>query len=347
MTIRLRAATRGSRLALWQTNHVARLLGSAFTGDRRSTAASAVSAVSARLGDVGDAYEGIHAPQVTVEPVIVSTFGDRQAEIPIHEMGGKGVFVKEVQKAVLDGRADIAVHSAKDLPAETLAGLALAAIPKRGDPRDALVGCRLEELPVGATVATGSLRRRAQLAELRPDVLFAELRGNIPTRLERVNDYHAIFAAAAALERLGVVLEVLDILEPDVFLPQAGQGAIVVECRQDDHDSRALLSVIEHTPTRRTVDAERAFLAELGGDCNQPAGAYATIVDDSGVGSGLSDDAAKRLELTGLIASLDGQIVLRETRTGVDPMSLGREVARYLLDHAGGGKILNANRSRA
>ncbi len=309
--MRLRAATRASPLARWQTDHVAGLLDSA----------------SRLLG------EG----RVTVEPVIVSTVGDRRATVPIQQMSGKGVFVKEVQAAVLDGRADIAVHSAKDMPSVTPAELTLAAVLRRADPRDALVGGRLAELPPGAVVATGSPRRRALLAGVRPDLAFAELRGNIATRIRRAADFHAIVMAVAALDRLGVKPEVLDVLPPKIFVPQAGQGAIAVECRADDLDSRAILAGIEHAPTRRAVDAERAFLAELGGDCNLPASAHAVPVvseDDSHQGDG------NRLELIGLLASPDGQIVLRSTRRGVDPCALGRAVARALIDSDSGAVLL-------
>ena len=292
----LRAATRGSALARRQTSIVAGLL--------------------AEVGGV--------AP----EPVVVSTTGDRQPDDPIHAMGGKGVFVKEVQAAVLDGRADIAVHSAKDLPSSTPEGLVLAAVPRRGDPRDALVGCRLAELPAGATVATGSVRRRAQLAWTRPDLAFAELRGNIATRLNKAAAFDAIVMAAAALQRLGLEPDLLEVLEPDVFVPQAGQGAIAVECRADDRAVLETLLAIEHEPSRRAVDAERAFLAELGGDCSLPAGAHATGTAGGG------------LELTGLLASLDGKVLIRDTRRGRDPETLGRAVARHLLDHCGGRKLL-------
>ena len=292
----VRAATRGSALARRQTSIVARLLA--------------------------------EAGGVAVEPVVVSTTGDRQADTPIHAMGGKGVFVKEVQAAVLDRRADIAVHSAKDLPSVTPEGLVVAAVPRRGDPRDALVGCRLAELPVGATVATGSVRRRAQLAWMRPDLTFAELRGNIATRLEAAAAFDAIVMAAAALQRLGLEPDALDVLEPGVFVPQAGQGAIAVECRADDRAVLEALLTIEHEPSRRAVDAERAFLAELGGDCSLPAGAHAS--DASGGG----------LELTGLLASLDGKVLIRDTRRGRDPETLGRAVARHLLDDCGGRTLL-------
>ena len=296
----LRAATRGSALARRQTSIVASLL----------------------AGTCG----------VATEPVVVSTTGDRQPDDPIHAMGGKGVFVKEVQAAVLDGRADIAVHSAKDLPSVTPDGLVVAAVPRRGDPRDALVGCRLDELPVGATVATGSVRRRAQLVSMRPDLAFAELRGNIATRLQRAAAFDAIVMAAVALDRLGLEPPVLDVLEPEVFVPQVGQGAIAVECRADDRAVLEALLAIEHEPSRRAVDAERAFLAELGGDCSLPAGAHATT------------GSAGTLELTGLLASVDGRTLLRDTRRSTDPDTLGRAVARHLFDDLGGAELLEASR---
>ena len=296
----LRAATRGSALARRQTSIVAGLLAETCG--------------------------------VAAEPVVVSTAGDRQASTPIHAMGGKGVFVKEVQAAVLDGRADIAVHSAKDLPSSTPDGLILAAVPRRGDPRDALVGRRLVELPGGATVATGSVRRRAQLASLRPDLVFAELRGNIATRLEAAAAFDAIVMASVALNRLGLRPQVLDVLEPDVFVPQVGQGAIAVECRADDRTALETLLAIQHGPSRRAVDAERAFLAELGGDCSLPAGAYATT------------GSAGTLELTGLLASLDGRTLIRDTRRSAEPETLGRAVARHLLDDRGGLELLEVLR---
>ena len=296
----LRAATRASALARSQTGIVAELLA--------------------------------RACGVATEPVAVSTTGDRQTATPIHEMGGKGVFVKEVQAAVLDGRADMAVHSAKDLPSSTPEGLVLAAVPRRGDARDALVGGRLGELPPGATVATGSVRRKAQLAWLRPDLNFAELRGNIATRLDKAAGFDAIVMAAVALQRLGLEPEILDLLEPDVFVPQVGQGAIAVECRTGDRAVLEALAAIEHAPSRRAVDAERSFLAELGGDCSLPAGAHAT------------DGPAGSLELTGLLASLDGGMLIRDTRLGRDPETLGRAVARHLLDECGGHTLLEAAR---
>lgn len=286
----LRAATRGSALARWQTDHVAGLLAAA--------------------GSVAG----------PVEAVVVSTVGDRRPEAPVGSMGGKGVFAAEVQAAVLDGRADIAVHSAKDLPARTPDGLALAAVPARADPRDALVGCALADLAPSARVATGSPRRRAQLAWLRPDLVFCELRGNIETRLAKAAGFDAIVMAAAALDRLGLAPAVVDVLDPSVMLPQAGQGALAVECRAGDAAVLEALAAIEHRTSRLAVDAERAFLAELGGDCTVPAGAFAVAGAD-----GLID-------LTGLVASPDGRRVAREHRAGRDPAELGRSVAWLLLE---------------
>ena len=281
----MRIATRGSALARWQAEHIGALLGGAY------------------------------------ELVVVDTVADRRLDVPIWEMGGKGVFVKEVQAAVLDGRADVAVHSAKDLPSITFDGLALAAVPERGDPRDALVGCRFDDLPVGGVVATGSVRRRAQLASLRPDLTFAGLRGNMATRLAKAEGFDAIVVAAVALERLGGGDRIAEVLSPSVLLPQVGQGALAVECRADDDAMRSRLAAIEHAPSRRAVDAERSFLAELGGDCDLPAGAYATVADDGPI------------TVDGLLASLDGHVVLR--RRGHD----GAEVARWLLANGGAAML--------
>jgi hydroxymethylbilane synthase len=250
--------------------------------------------------------------------------------VPIWELGGKGAFATEVQAAVLNGDADCAVHSAKDLPSTTPEGLVLAAVPERGDARDALVGAALRELRPGARVATGSLRRRAQLADLRPDLTFAGLRGNMHTRLAKAAEHDAIVVAAVALERLGLAGHIAEVLEPSVLVPQAGQGALGIECRGDDEVMRSMLAGIEHGPSRRAVDAERAFLAELGGDCNLPAGAHATVADGGG----------STLQLTALLATADGHVVLRHRDHGDDPVALGRSAARHLLDHAGGSALL-------
>jgi hydroxymethylbilane synthase len=290
----LRAATRGSRLARAQTEMVAGL-----------------------LGEDGE-----------VEPVVVDTQGDRRADVPIWELGGRGVFVKEVQAAVLDGRADFAVHSAKDLPSAAVDGLVIAAVPERADARDALVGRRFETLAPGARIGTGSVRRRAQLAWLRPDLTFGGLRGNMDTRLAKAGDFAAIVVAAAALERLGRMSDVTEVLSTALLVPQVGQGALAVECRADDEQTLAALGAIEHAPSRRAVDAERAWLAEVGGGCDLPVGAHATV-DDQG-----------RITLTAMIGTSDGRVMLRDTDAGDDPVDLGRRLARHLLDDAGGASLL-------
>ncbi|MEE2958207.1 MAG: hydroxymethylbilane synthase [Actinomycetota bacterium] len=303
--MRIRAATRGSALARWQADRVAELLVAAHPD-----------------------LEG----SLEVVPVVVETTGDRDRTTPLEQMGGQGVFVKEVQAAVTDGRADLAVHSAKDLPAATSDGLVLASVPERGDPRDALVGCRWDDLPQGAVVATGSIRRRAHLAHLRPDLAFAGLRGNIGTRLEKAAGFDAIVMAAAALDRLGLEPDVVDPLDADVLLPQVGQGALAIECRADDEATQEALAAIEHSASRRCVDAERAFLAELGAGCDLPVAAHAVLVTGS---------AADLLSVTGAVSSSDGSVLLREERRGTDGVAIGRALARHLLDDLGGAALLD------
>jgi len=303
-SVTLRLATRGSALALWQADHVA-----------------------ARLVDAAAAT----GRTVVVERVIVETMADQRLDIPIDAMGGKGVFVKEIQAAVLDGRAQIAVHSGKDLPALTPDELVIAAIPERGDVRDVLVGSTIGGLPEGGHVATGSIRRKAQLAALRPDLVFSGLRGNIATRLEKADGFDAIVMAAAAIERLGLSLNdrVTQVLEPELMLPQVAQGALIVECRGEDHATRELLSALDHESSRVCVNAERAFLAELGGDCDLPVGALARIDGDA-------------LVVDALVAAPDGSTVLRESRRcqPIDGEAVGRSLARFLLDDAGGSALL-------
>jgi hydroxymethylbilane synthase len=289
----LRVATRGSVLARWQAERVGTLLG----------------------GDV--------------ELVIITTTGDARTDTPIHAMGGTGVFVKEVQQAVLERRADIAVHSAKDLPASASPeGLIIAAIPERADPRDALVGSTLDALPAGALIGTGSVRRRAQLAALRPDLTFAELRGNIPTRLDKAAGFGAIVVAAAALERLGLLDRATEILEPSVMLPMVAQGALAVECRIDDDETQARLTSIDNSSLHQVIDAERAFLAALGGGCNLPCAA-------------LAHDDGQQITIAALLASADGRIVLRSSRHGRDPLLVGADAAADVLEQ-GGRELLDA-----
>jgi len=265
---------------------------------------------------------------VDAEIVVVTTTGDRRTDTPIHTLGGTGVFVKEVQEAVLAGRADVAVHSAKDLPSMTAPGLVLAAIPERGDPRDALVGAALDALPTGARVGTGSVRRRAQLAHRRDDLTFGELRGNIATRLEKVAHFDAVVVAAVALDRLELSERIAERLDPRVMLPQVGQGAIAVECRADDTATRGALDAIDDVDAHAAVAAERAFLAQLGGGCNLPCAALARVVDGT-------------IEIDALLASLDGRIALRARASGTDPEAVGVAVAAQLLDDHGGRLLLD------
>ncbi len=212
-----------------------------------------------------------------VDLVFVDTFGDRTQSdgVPLHSIGGQGVFVKEVQQAVLDDRADLAVHSAKDLPSETAAGLVLAAFTPRRAANDVLVGRSLAELASGATVATDSVRRRAQLTALRSDLRFAELRGNIATRLGKVPDGGSIVMALAALQILDLVDHVAEVLTVDDMVPAVGQGCVAVECRDDDEETTTALAAIDDARSRTDVEVERAFLAELGSGCSLPVGAHA------------------------------------------------------------------------
>ena len=294
---RLRVATRGSALARWQADHVAALLAAAHPGLR-------------------------------VEAVVVETAGDRNRESPLWEIAGRGVFVKEVQAAVLDGRADLAVHSAKDLPSAPTPGLVIAAVPERGDARDALVGKALDDLPTGAVVATGSVRRRAQLATLRPDLTFASLRGNIDTRLAKAPGFDAIVVAATALHRLGRADALAEVLDPGVVVPQVGQGALAVECRADDPATRAALAAVDHAPSHATLTAERAFLAAFGGGCELPVGAHAVVAPDG------------RLQLDAVVCTLDGRIVLAHREQGADPAAVGAAASSYLVHDAGGSALL-------
>ncbi|MFM8238539.1 MAG: hydroxymethylbilane synthase [Actinomycetota bacterium] len=285
----VRIATRASALARWQAERVVALLG-------------------------GDA-----------ELVLITTEGDRDQTSELHAIGGRGVFTREVQRAVLDGRADVAVHSAKDLESTTPDGLLLAAVPERDDPRDALVGSTLGALPVGARIGSGSVRRRAQLAHARPDLVFGPLRGNIGTRLARRAEagYDAIVVAFAALRRLGLAAEATEVLDPAVMLPQAAQGALAVECRIDDDDTRERLAAIDDRQVHRAVTAERAFLAALaasepGSGCNIPCGALAST-------------GAGPVTVEALLASTDGRTVLRAGATDDDPGTAGTTVAAELL----------------
>lgn len=306
----LRLASRGSPLARWQAERVA-----------------------SRLAATG----------VECSVMVVETEGDRRSAIPIEELGGQGVFVREVQVAVTRGEADAAVHSAKDLPASrelSVPGLTIGAIPERADSRDLLVGSTLEALPTGSTVATGSIRRRAQLANLRPDLVFTGLRGNMDRRLARADTegVTAVVVAKAAADRLGWSPPpgmATEVFEPSTMVPQVAQGALAVECRSDDAEVLAALAGIDDADSRPLVEAERAFLAGLGGGCTLPVGAHAWWADDAPAAGGRN----RTLRLTGMMGSFDGRIVLRHVDDDEDPVRLGVDVAAWLLD-AGGRQLL-------
>ena len=272
-----------------------------------------------------------------VESVLVevSTTGDHRLDIPIDALGSSGVFVREVEAALFEGRADVAVHSAKDLPATTDPGLVLGAVPVRADPRDVLFGCSLGDLAPGATVATGAPRRRAQLAWLRPDLHFVPLRGNVGTRLTRCPPGGALVVAKAALDRLGVVDPPGEVLPTSVLLPQAGQAALALECRADDPATVSLLETLDDGAIHRAVAAERAFLAALGAGCQAPVGALGLPVDGGA------------LSLEGVVARRDGGALLRRSAVGSAEAAseLGRHVAALLV--ADGAAELLASRSPA
>ncbi len=294
----LRLATRGSELARRQAELVAELLRPRLEGRR-------------------------------VELVVVETTGDRRADLPLSAFGATGVFVAEVERAVLEGRADVAVHSAKDLPSGAPPeGLVLESVPLRDDPRDALVGRGLDALGQGALVASGSPRRRAQLAALRPDLRFVELRGNIATRLARVPEGGSIVVAAAALRRLGLADRAAEVLSTSTMLPQVGQGAIALRCRQDDAGLRALLSGIDDVGAHRCLAAERAFLARLGGGCDAPVAAHARLVG--------TDPAGAEVLLEAMAAGAGDGELHRARDLGGDPERLGERLGERLARAVGG-----------
>lgn len=254
------------------------------------------------------------ASGATVEYVLVETQGDANQSTPLHQMGGQGIFVKEVQRAVLDGRADVAVHSAKDLPSAQADGLVIGAFTQRRSPEDVLVGLPLASLTHGATVATGSVRRRAQLARIRPDLRFEELRGNIQTRLSRIPDGGSIVMARAALEILGLTDRVAEVLDVDTAVPMVGQGCVAVEARTGDDRVLSALASVDHAATRRAVETERAFLAELGAGCSLPVAAY---MSPDGVFRAFMSDGAESVQVTGHVGDTDDHRIVG-TATAVE-----------------------------
>lgn len=298
--MRLRIGSRGSQLALWQANHIA-----------------------ARL------RERNH--EVTIE--IIRTTGDKITDVALAKVGRKGMFTKEIEDALSTGTVDLAVHSLKDLPTELLEQFEIAAIPAREDPRDALCSAKyssLEQLPPNARVGTSSLRREAQLRAIMPDLEIYPLRGNVDTRLKKLEsgEYDAIILAMAGLRRLGKTELVRQILPVDVMCPAAGQGALAIEIRAGDRDVRNALEFLDDARARAETECERALLAKMGGGCQVPIGANATF----SIGG---------LSLEAVVASPDGKKVLRETGNGASPLELGESVGESLLTR-GGAEILES-----
>lgn len=308
MTLTLRIATRKSQLALWQAEHVAARLREAHAG-------------------------------LDIELVPLLTQGDRIQDRTLAAIGGKGLFIKELEVAIEDLRADIAVHSMKDVPADLPPGLTIGAVLQRADPRDALVTAsgiaRLEDLRPGAVVGTSSLRRQAQLLALRPDLRIESLRGNVDTRIRKLDagGMDAIVLACAGLVRLGFESRITARLDPQVCLPAVTQGVIGIECRRSDARTAELLQALEHPATRLGMDAERAFAARLGGSCQSPIAALAELDAD-------------RITLRGLVAEPDGSRLLRDSVSGhsENPVALGRQLAERILA-AGAGPLLERLRA--
>lgn len=296
-----------------------------------------------QTGQVIDALKAIceeHALPYDFETRKIVTKGDRILDVTLSKVGGKGLFVKEIEQAMLSGEIDMAVHSMKDMPSVLQEGLVTGAVPRRVDPRDALISrnsLSLDELPQGAKIGTSSLRRSSQLKKYRPDLKLEWIRGNIDSRLRKLETegFDAIILAAAGLHRMGWEDRITSFLPVEVCLPAVGQGALGIECRESDQEVRHLLSLYNDRDTELTVAAERQFLRVLNGGCQVPIGAYATLAQgDSEPGSG-----AVRIELTGMVGTPDGRLVLKDVLTGGDPVKLGEEVAAKLISR-GADEIL-------
>jgi hydroxymethylbilane synthase len=262
---------------------------------------------------------------------IIKTTGDKITDVPLAQVGGKGLFTKEIEEALLDGRADLAVHSLKDLPTELPPGLVLAAVPVREDPRDAIVGRKLADLPQGATVGTSSLRRSAQLRKVRPDLQIESVRGNLDTRLRKLDEgrYLAIVLAAAGLRRLGWADRIAELLPPEVMCSAVGQGALAIETREAGA-GRDAVAALNDAETHAAVTAERGVLAALGGGCQVPIGAYARV-------------EAGRLQIQAVVIAPDGSELVRGHSEGAssDAAAIGRALGDDLL-HRGARRILDA-----
>lgn len=303
MIHRIRIGTRGSKLALWQAEWVTAQLRQRY-------------------------------PDVHIELEIIKTTGDRILDTPLAQIGDKGLFTKELEAALLAERVDVLVHSLKDLPTQPVDGISTVAIPERADPRDVFFGkggLRLDQLPEGATVATGSLRRRAQLRVLRPDVAVADLRGNIDTRIRKLlekDDLQGIILAYAGVLRIELTEHISEVLDPSRWVPAPGQGALAIQTRSEADEMSRLIGVLDHAPTHAAVAAERAVLARLEGGCHVPMGAYA--VEQQG-----------GLELNAFVADLEGVRMIRARESGAarDAVAIGDRAGRDLLAR-GGAAIL-------
>ncbi len=286
--------TRGSKLALWQANWVQSQLQQQY-------------------------------PDTSIQIVIIKTKGDKILDVPLAKVGGKGLFVKEIEEALLDGRIDLAVHSMKDMPADLPAELTIGAIPKREKSQDVLVSRlgNLSDLPAGARIGTSSLRRAAQLLWTRPDIQIEPLRGNLDTRLRKLDagNMDAIVLAAAGMRRLGLEQRIREYLNMDVMLPAAGQGALCIEIRKDDSETAALISSLDDADTRAVVLGERSFLHRLGGSCQVPIAAHGHIKAD-------------HYTLIGLVAEPDGSRILRSEMSGsvADTQAIGKNLAETLMN---------------
>lgn len=304
MKAKLTIGTRQSLLALWQSNHIATLLREKY-------------------------------PECEVVLKKIVTKGDRILDVPLAQIGGKGLFTKEIETELADGTIDLAVHSLKDMPTVLPEGLCLTAITERANVGDAFVSNKyasFEELPLGAVIGTSSLRRKAQLLAARPDLQIMDLRGNVDTRLRKLDEglYDAIILAAAGLERLGHGDRITALIPPDVCLPAVGQGALAIEARTADDEVRSMLEFLNDLPTKQSTDAERAFLGLLEGGCQVPIGVHADV-------------AGEQIKIDAIIAALDGSTVLRDTITGKaeDAVALGQQLGKKMLA-AGGQEILAA-----
>lgn len=300
----LKIGTRQSLLALWQSNHIATCLRKQY-------------------------------PECEVVLKKIVTKGDRILDVPLAQIGGKGLFTKEIEEDLLSGEVDLAVHSLKDMPTVLPEGLCLTAITERANVGDAFVSndyACFEELPLGAVVGTSSLRRKAQLLAARPDLTIRDLRGNVDTRLRKLDEglYDAVILAAAGLERLGHGDRIKAIIPSDVCLPAVGQGALAIECRTDDAEVRQMLDFLNDQPTVYATAAERAFLGLLEGGCQVPIGVHADV-------------NGEQIKIEAIIAALDGSTVLRDTIEGaaVDAVALGQKLGKKMLAN-GGQKILAA-----